>query len=134
VGEHLGEHGFGAVGDRQLDRTRDESLTGEVGDRERAVGRTEVGTQDHPGLRVEREAAWGPSPGGGGGLHDDELMTHQLLEPLTQRRPAQPGDLDQLGARRRPPGPDVLQHLTRGGGREPRRAGSCSSAFDHGAH
>ena len=119
VGEHLGEHELGAVGDRELDRTRGDAHAGEVGDRDRAVGGAEVGAEDHPGPRVEREPSRWSSSGGGSGLHDDELVAHQLFEALSQGRPAQAGDLDQLGAGRGAPRADVLEHLPGGGGCEP---------------
>ena len=111
MGEHLGEHELGTIGDRELDRTRRDAHAGEVGDRDRAVGGPEVGAQDHPGPRVEREPSRWSTAGGRSRLRHDELVMHQLFEALSQRRAAQPGDLDQLGAGRGPPRADVLEHL-----------------------
>ena len=121
--------GPSAIG--KLDRTRRDANAAEVGDRERAVGGAEVGTEDHPGPRVEREPSRWSTSGGGSRLHHDELVMHQLFEALSQRRAAEAGDLDQLGAGRGAPRADVLEHLPGGGGCEPRLA---DTSFGHGAH
>ena len=79
-------------------------------DRDVDAGRAEVGDEHVPGVRAERQLAGRPAAG----ARPDVALGHepaldQLADPLGDDRPAQTGAGDELGARPRPPEPDLVE-------------------------
>ena len=72
--------------------------------------RAEIGDEQVPGVGPERQLARRPAAGRRPGIAlDDEPALDQLADPLGDDRPAQPGPLDELGTRPRPPEPDLVE-------------------------
>ena len=88
--------------------------------------RAEVGDEDVAGVGPERQLARRPAAGARPDVAlDDQAALDQLADALGDDRPAEPGPLDELGARSRPPEADLVEdddeRVERLVGQRPRR-------------